>query len=127
LRWNVPSLVGWSAKRTAQSLSLSVIRFARDLVVLDLLVEIRARRLDDLGRAADVPAVLAETGDEELALGELLEVGKGRQLETAVRDLGRLHPDLGRQIACVDRIGVRHDEDALDEIAQLADVARPRP
>ena len=33
---------------------------ATDLVVLDLLVEVRARRLDDLGGAADVPAVLAE-------------------------------------------------------------------
>ena len=38
----------------------------RDLVVLDLLVEVRARRLDDLGRPADVPAVLAQLGNEEL-------------------------------------------------------------
>src|SRR5688572_13452395 len=53
------------------------IRLLRDLVLLELLVEIAPRRVDDLGRPGNVPAVFAELGDEEGTFGIVLEFAQG--------------------------------------------------
>ena len=45
------------------------VRLLRDLVLLELLVEVAARRVDDFGGLRDVPAVLAQLGDQVRALG----------------------------------------------------------
>ena len=45
------------------------VRLLRDLVLLELLVEIAARRIDHLGGLGDVPAVLAELADQERPFG----------------------------------------------------------
>ena len=50
--------------------------FLRDLVLLELLVQIAARRVDHLGGLRDVPAVLAQLADQERALGVLLELAQ---------------------------------------------------
>src|SRR5207244_2083081 len=56
------------------------VRLLRDLVLLQLLVEIAARRADDLGGLRDVPAVLAQLADEERALGAFLELAQRPRL-----------------------------------------------
>ena len=58
----------------------------RDLVVLDLLVQVGARRVDHFRRPADVPAVLAQFRNEELALGVFLELRKRGELQAALGD-----------------------------------------
>src|SRR5438874_6775080 len=53
--------------------------FSLDVVLLDLLVEIRARGVDRLGRLGDVPAVFAQLGQDERLLRfvfELLQRGE---------------------------------------------------
>ena len=47
-----------------------------DPVLLQLLVEIAARRADDLSGLRDVPVVLAQLADEERALGRFLELSQ---------------------------------------------------
>src|SRR5436305_14372787 len=49
-------------------------RFALDVVLLDLLVEIRPRRIDGLGGLRHVPAVLAQLGHDERLLRLVLEL-----------------------------------------------------
>src|SRR5947209_3761228 len=56
--------------------------FAFDVVLLDLLVEIRARRIDGLGGLGHVPPVLAQLGQDERLLRlvlELLERGEAHR------------------------------------------------
>src|SRR5262245_47773739 len=48
--------------------------FLGDLILLELFVEIAARSVDDFGGLRDVPAVLAELGDEIRPLGVVLEL-----------------------------------------------------
>src|ERR1700730_14275739 len=45
-----------------------------DVVLLDLLVEVRARRVDRLSGLGDVPAVLAQLGQDEGLLRLVLEL-----------------------------------------------------
>src|SRR5437588_8520916 len=52
------------------SLAVSLLR---NLILLEFLIEITARRVDDLGRLRNVPAVLTELLDEICALGHVLE------------------------------------------------------
>src|SRR6266536_2386712 len=101
------------------------VRVAADLVVFDLLVEVRPGRIDDFGGAADVPTVLAEFGYEELALRVFLERGEGPELQASLRNLSRRHARLGGAILGFDRVAVGHDQDPLDQVLQLPHVARP--
>src|SRR5438552_11786158 len=53
--------------------------FSLDVVLLDLLIEIRARGVDGLGRLRHVPSVLAQLGQDEALLRlvlELLQLGQ---------------------------------------------------
>jgi hypothetical protein len=59
--------------RPVQPSCLSI-RLLRDLILLELLVQIAARRADHLGRLRDVPPVLAQLAHQEIALGVLLEL-----------------------------------------------------
>src|SRR5207344_1026124 len=52
------------------------VRFLRDLVLFQLLVQVAAGRVDDFGGLRDVPAALAQLGDEERALGVVLELAQ---------------------------------------------------
>jgi hypothetical protein len=52
----------------------SAVGFLRNLVLLEFLVEIAARRVDHFGGLRDVPAVLAQLADEEGPLGVVLEL-----------------------------------------------------
>ena len=52
------------------------IHLLRDSVLLQLLVQIAARRADHFRRLRDVPVVLAEFADEERPLGGLLELAQ---------------------------------------------------
>jgi hypothetical protein len=44
------------------------VAFLRDLILLELFIEVTARRIDDLRRLGDVPRVFAELADQEGAL-----------------------------------------------------------
>ena len=59
-----------------------------DRVLLELLVEVAARRADDLGGLRDVPGVLAQLLDEELPLGRLLELAQRARRDTLAAALG---------------------------------------
>src|SRR5260221_2876461 len=48
--------------------------FALDVVLLDLFVQVRARGIDGLGGLGDVPAVLAELGEDERLLRFVLAI-----------------------------------------------------
>src|SRR5262249_12392805 len=61
----------------AGALLLSAVCLLRNLVLLELLVEIAARRVDDLGGLRDIPAVLAQLGNEIRALRAVLELAQG--------------------------------------------------
>src|SRR4029077_5701701 len=60
-----------SGGRSSGSLQQSIlplsIRLLRDLVLFELLVQIAARRADHFGRLRDVPPVLAQLADQEIA------------------------------------------------------------
>src|SRR5262249_10717677 len=57
-------------------LAISSIGFLGDLILLQLLVQIAAWRVDRLRRLRDVPAVLAQLLDEIRALGVVLELAQ---------------------------------------------------
>src|SRR5438093_8052999 len=61
----------------------SAVLLLADPVLLELLVEVRARGADGVGGGGDVPLVLAELLDEERPLGRFLEVAE------RARGLGR--------------------------------------
>src|SRR4051812_19314837 len=108
-----------------------------DLILLELLVQIAARRADHFRRLRDVPAVLAQLADEEHALGVLLELAQGARLRrvavtglfrrgrSAAAGPGTWRADGFRQVSEVDRVAAGHDDHPLDGVAQLADVAAP--
>src|SRR5437762_12315542 len=73
-----------------------------DVVLLDLLVEVRSRRVDRLRGLGHVPAVLAQFGEDERFLRFVLEVLQLRQMHRAADDLRRSAEELGRQIGDVD-------------------------
>ena len=52
----------------------------RDLILLELLVEVAARRADHFGGLRDVPAVLAQLADQIRALGVVLELAQRPRL-----------------------------------------------
>src|SRR5207245_4877193 len=64
----------WSASLSGER--ASSVAFLRNLVLLQLLVQIAARRADHFGRLRDVPAVLAQLADEEHPLRVLLELDR---------------------------------------------------
>src|SRR5436190_2627678 len=107
------------------------VRLLRNLILLEFLVEIAPRRVDDFGGFRDVPAVLAEFPDQERALGVVFELAQ-RPRPRGVRIARRLRRDRRarrshdvRQIRDVDGVAAGHDDQALHRIAQLADVALP--
>src|SRR5579871_185143 len=114
---------------------LSVV-LLRDLVLFELLVQIAARRVDDLGGLRDVPAVLAQLRHQKRALGVVLELAQRARLRrvgvadrfrrggTACWRHARRSDQFG-QIGHVDRIAAGHDDQPFDGVPQLADVALP--
>src|SRR5712691_11891103 len=113
------------------------VRLLADLVLLQLLVQIAARRTDDLGGLRDVPAVLPQLADQEHAFGVFLEFAERPQLHVggvaaALRRRKRCgtarggrRPDALGQVGQIDRVAAGHDDQPLDGVAQLADVALP--
>src|SRR5262249_60270524 len=67
-----PIVHAWLTPRAPPVRALPV-RLLRDLILLQLLVQVAARRADDFGRLRDVPAVLAQRADEDHALLALLQ------------------------------------------------------
>src|SRR5437867_3711354 len=63
---------GGRAPALPASFLLSV-GFLRDLILLELLVEIAARGIDRLGGLRNIPAVLAQLGDQVRTFGAVLE------------------------------------------------------
>lgn len=98
--------------------------FLVDRVLLELLVEVTAGGADDLGGLRDVPAVLTEFLHEKGALARLLELFERARFGLR-SGLFLSEADVVRKIGDVDVIARRHDEDALDGIAKLADVPWP--
>src|SRR5688500_6552302 len=98
---------------------------ALDVVLLDLLVEIRARRIDRFSGLRDVPSVFAQFRENERLLRFVLELLERVEAHAAGDDVGRRTEELSRQIGDVDRIRGHHDDQPLDEIADLADVPAP--
>src|SRR2546430_5770929 len=96
-----------------------------DSVLLDLLVEVRPRRVDRLRGLGDVPAVLAQFREDERFLCFVLEVLQLGKMHRAADDLRGGAEEFGRQIGNVDRVCRHHDHQPLDHVAQLADVAAP--
>src|SRR5262249_45960398 len=111
----------------------------RNLVLLKLLVQITAGRVDRFGRLGDVPAVFPELADEKRTLGVVLELaqradpGLVRRRAPGVAVGSRRsrhthrpgHLDGLRQIRGVDDVACGHDDQTLDRVTQLADVALP--
>src|SRR5205814_7346785 len=56
------------------------VRFLRDLILLEFLVEVAPWCIDGFGGLGDVPPVLPELGDEVAALGRVLELAQRRRL-----------------------------------------------
>src|SRR3954452_17700027 len=71
--------------------------FALDVVLLDLLVQIRARGIDGLGGLGDVPAVLAELGKDEGLLGFVLEILERGEAHGRGDDVGGGAEEFGRE------------------------------
>src|SRR5204863_6594104 len=70
--------------------ALSPVRVLSNLVLLEFLVKIAARRPDHLGGLRDVPAVFAQLGDQERSLGVLLELPqRARPVRVAFRSFRR--------------------------------------
>ena len=57
-------------------MAASAVCFLRNPVLLQLLIEVAARRADHFGRLRDVPAVLAQLADQERPFGRLLELAQ---------------------------------------------------
>src|SRR5713226_3130252 len=72
--------------------------FALDSVLLDLLVQIRSRRVDGLGGLGNVPSVLAEFREDERLLRFIFELLQRRQRHRAADDVGRRAEKLRRKI-----------------------------
>src|SRR5581483_1976227 len=72
-----------------------------DVVLLDLLVQIRPRRVDRLGRLRNVPAVLAQLREDERFLRFVLERLQRGKMHRACDDLRRGAEELRRQIGDV--------------------------
>src|SRR5207247_11094866 len=108
------------------------VRFLTDLVLLQLLVQVAAGRADHFGGLRDVPAVFAELADQKHALRVLLELAQRPQLRRVAVAGRRRAPPAARgrphavgQIRQIDRVGAGHDDQLLDGVAKLADVALP--
>src|SRR5205807_7633554 len=80
-------------------------RLALDVVLLDLLVQVRPRRIDLLGGPGHVPAKLAQLDDDEGLLRLVLELLQFRELHRRSDDVGGRAEELRRQIGDVDGIG----------------------
>src|SRR6185369_14588559 len=72
-------------------------RFTLDVVLLDLLVEVRPRRVDRLRGLRDVPAMLAQLGEDERLLCLVLELLQRVQAHRAGDDVGRSAEELRRE------------------------------
>src|SRR5207237_6227811 len=108
-----------------------------DLILLEFLVQIAARRADHLGGLRDVPPVLAELADQEHPFGVLFELSQRPRLPSlAVARLLRRgkpaapgrrprgwRPDGLGQVGDVDGVAGGHDDHPLDRVPQLTDVA----
>src|SRR5215510_7174221 len=112
--------------------------FLFDSVLFELLVQIAAGRVDDLGGLRDVPGILAQLLHEIRPLGGVFERSKRcracRLSVSALRCRCRLDgwgsirvavAHIGRQIIGAYDIGWRHDHQPLDGVAQFANVASP--
>lgn len=107
----------------AERLHLSV-RLLANRVLLELFVKVAAGGADDLGGLRDVPAVVAEFLHEKGALARFFEFFERARFGLR----GRLflgEADVVWKVGDVDVVARRHDEDALDGIAKLADVPGP--
>src|SRR6185503_13503197 len=62
--------------------------FLRDLVLLQLFIEIAARRADHFGGLRDVPAVFAQLADEKRALRPFLELAQRARPRLSLVALG---------------------------------------
>src|SRR5512141_980387 len=94
-------------------------------VLLEFFIEVRPRRVDLPGRLGDVPAVGLELGQQKIALGEVAELAQ-RLDSCGVREGGLgLLPQGLRQVLPLDRLAVGHDQETLDDVLELADVALP--
>src|SRR5437763_16507706 len=69
--------------RSSMSHEPSAIQFLRDLILLEFLVQIAARRADHFGGLRDVPAVLAQLANQKHPLGVLLELAQRPGLRVA--------------------------------------------
>src|ERR1019366_10402211 len=92
----------------------------------------RAVEAEALGRARHVPLRFREDTREVALLERLARLGERRVRRNLVRGwAGRAAPGgravLGREIHGPDGRPRRHEEDAFDEVLQLAHVARPSP
>src|SRR5713226_7169467 len=89
LRYDSPSATAMEREPFRRALPVRVLA---DLVLLQLLVQIAARRADHFGRLRDVPAVLAQLADEEHPLRVFLELPQRAHFRRIVV-AGRLRRD----------------------------------
>src|SRR5688572_12691112 len=114
------------------SLALSAV----DAEGAQLLVQVRALDAERLGGARDVPVELGEPDADELGLhllaelaqalaGVATEVDRGLRAGAGARQAaGARAAEVRRQILLADHL-VGHDDEPLDDVAQLAHVAGP--
>ncbi|MGB8958488.1 MAG: hypothetical protein WCC00_05705 [Candidatus Aminicenantales bacterium] len=93
--------------------------------MFELFIEVRPRRVDLPGRLGDVPGVGLELGQKEIALGEVAELAQGLDPGGVREDRFGLLPERLRQVLSLDRVAVGHDQQTLDDVLELADVAFP--
>src|SRR5262249_10346777 len=104
--------------------STSAVLLLADLVLLELLVQVRARGADGGGGRGDVPGVLLELAHQERSLGGLLEVAERPRGRRRRRLLTR-PPQHLPEVLGADFVVLDHDEQALHRVLELADVAAP--
>src|SRR5204862_4736777 len=107
------------------SLDISL-SLALDLVLLDLLVEVSARRVDRLRGLGHVPAFLLEFLQDEELLRERLEVAQRLHREQRLGKSWLRAAADRHQVLARHRVAGREDQESLDEVLELAHVALPR-
>src|SRR3954464_9580154 len=96
-----------------------------NVVLVELLVEIAARRVDRLRRLGDVPVVLLQLVEKEHAFRQVAELAQGADRQQGGRELGTGAAGGRDHVLAGDLVARREDQHALDQVLELADVPLP--
>src|SRR5689334_17758841 len=102
-------------------------RLSRERVALDLLVQIGPRHVQRASGFRDVPVELAQLREQERPLGGVLELLERLALEQRAQSrlLRVAAPNETRHVVGADARARREDQETLDRVSELANIAGP--